>query len=110
VDTKLKTRVSTDAGPALGRLASSTVTTGSRRFFLVERYVSAREASSIVETIQELARSRDDARHVGTVVLAGDETCLSVFEAKDAPAVAAVNEGLPLDRIVEAEWFPGPSR
>ena len=106
---QVKTRASTDAGPALGRLASSTVTTGSRRFFLVERYVSAREASSIVDTIRELARSRDDARHVGTVVLPGEETCLSVFEAKDAPAVAAVNEGLPLDRIVEAEWFPGPS-
>jgi hypothetical protein len=85
------------------------VTTVSPRFFLVERYVPARDASSIVATINELAESRDDARHVGTVVIAGDETCLSVFEAEDAPAVAAVSEGLPLDRIVEAEWFPGPS-
>jgi hypothetical protein len=84
------------------------VTTVSPRFLLVERYVPARDASSIVATINELAESRDDARHVA-IAIAGDETCLSLFEAEDAPAVAAVSEGLPLDRIVEAEWFPGPS-
>ena len=82
----------------------------SRRFFLVERYVPAAETSCIATTIRRLAESHI-ARHVGTLVIAGEETCLSVFEATDAPSVAAVNEaaGLPLDRIVEAEWIPGAS-
>jgi len=58
------------------------VTAGRCRFFLVERYAPAL-----------------------------DDTCLSVFEAPDAHAVAAVNEyaGVPVDRIVEAEWFFGLS-
>jgi len=57
------------------------------------------------------AGSTDDARHIGTVVIAAEETCLSVFEAADVRAVAAATEaaGRPADRIVEAEWFPGPS-
>jgi hypothetical protein len=53
----------------------------------------------------------DDPRHIGTVVIAAEDTCLSLFEAADAGSVAAAIEatGLPADRIVEAEWFPGPS-
>jgi hypothetical protein len=44
-------------------------------------------------------------------VIAAEQTALSVFEASDIGAVAAFNEaaGLPLDRIVEAEWLPGTS-
>ncbi len=80
-----------------------------RRFFLVERYIPDADARAVAATIWRPAESGDGTRHVGTVVIAGDETCLSIFEAKDARSVAAVNEaaGLPLDRIVEAEWFPG---
>jgi hypothetical protein len=80
-----------------------------RRFFLVERYIPDADARAIAATMWRLVESGDGARHVGTVVIAGDETCLSIFEAKDAPSVAAFNEaaGLTLDRIVEAEWFPG---
>ena len=53
----------------------------------------------------------DDPRHIGTVIIAAEETCLSVFEAADTRSVAAATEaaGLPADRIVEVEWFPGPS-
>ena len=67
------------------------------------------DARSIAATIRQLAESPGGARHVGTLVIADEETCLSVFEATDAPSVVAVNEaaGLPLDRIVEAEWIPG---
>jgi hypothetical protein len=43
------------------------------------------------------------------VVTTPAKTCLSVFEATDVGTVAAAGEavGLPADRIVEAEWFPG---
>ena len=56
--------------------------------------------------------STDDARHIGTVVIAAEETCLSVFEAADAGGRGGRDRGgrdCPADRIVEAEWFPGPS-
>jgi len=80
-----------------------------RRFFLVERYLPAVDARSIASTIELLTGFPGGARHVGTVVIADEDTCLSVFEATDAPSVAAVNQaaGLRVDRIVEAEWFPG---
>jgi len=88
-----------------------TVTASSRRYFLVERYVPDAEVRSVVAAMQRPAGSTDDARHIGTVVIAGEEPCLSVFEAADVRAVAAATEaaGRPADRIVEAEWFPGPS-
>ena len=56
------------------------------------------------------ARATDDPWHIGTLVIAAEETYLSVFEAVDARSVAAATEaaGPPAHRIVEAEWFPGP--
>ncbi len=85
------------------------MTASSRRYFLVERYPA--DIRSVVAATQRLTGSTDDPRHIGTVVIAAEETCLSVFEAADARSVAAATEsvGLPADRIVEAEWFPGPS-
>jgi Protein of unknown function (DUF4242) len=84
------------------------VTADGRRFFLVERYVPEAGVRSVAAAAQRL-ESVDGARHVGTVVIAAEETALSVFEADDARSVAAANEaaGLPLNRIVEAEWYPG---
>ena len=81
-----------------------------RRCFLVERYVPRLDVGSVVAAIQAPTGSAGAARHIGTVVIAAEETCLSVFEAADAVDVAAAIEaaGLPADRIVEAEWFPGP--
>ena len=85
------------------------MTASSRRYFLVERYVPDAEVTSVVAAMQRPVGATDDARHIGTVVIATEETCLSVFEAADARSVAAATEaaGLPADRIVEAEWFPG---
>jgi hypothetical protein len=82
-----------------------------RRFFLVERYAPDGDLRSVAAATQRGTVSSDGTRHVGTVVISTEDTCLSVFEAEDASAVAAANEaaGLPLDRIVEAEWFPGTS-
>ncbi len=83
----------------------------SRRYFLVERYLPEAGVRSVVAATQRPTRSTDDPRHIGTVVIAAEETCLSVFEAADAQSVAAATEaaGLPADRIIEADWFPGPS-
>jgi Nickel responsive protein SCO4226-like len=81
----------------------------SRRFFLVERYAPASGPAAVAAAAQRLPRSADGTRHLGSVVIATEEICLSVFEAPDAGAVAALNDdaGLPIDRIVEAVWFPG---
>jgi len=83
--------------------------TASRRYFLVERYLPEADVGSVVAAGQRPTGVADDPRHIGTVVIAAEETCLSVFEAADAVDVAAAIEaaGLPADRIVEAEWFPG---
>jgi hypothetical protein len=85
------------------------VTPRVRRYFLVERYTPDLDVRSIAAATQRPTRVPGDARHIGTVVIAAEQTALSVFEADDEHAVAAVNEaaGLPLNRIVEAEWFPG---
>jgi hypothetical protein len=82
-----------------------------RRFFLIERYAPGSDAGSVAEDARRLTESGDaTTRHVGTVLVAAEEVCLSVFEAPDAVTVAAATEraGLRPDRIVEAEWFPGP--
>jgi hypothetical protein len=87
------------------------VTASSRRYFLVERYLPEGEVRSVVAATQQPTGAADRPRHVGTVVIAAEETCMSLFEAADAQSVATAIEatGRPADRIVEAEWFPGPS-
>ena len=79
-----------------------------RRFFLVERYIPSISSSSVESAAQRLAETTDDsARHLITLLVAGEETCLSVFEAADARAVEVANQraGFELDRIVEVEMF-----
>jgi hypothetical protein len=85
------------------------VVASNRRFFLVERYAPAAHAESIAAAMQRLTEAPDGTRHICTVLVLADEFCLSVFEAPDAAAVAEINSraGLPADRIVAAEWFPG---
>lgn len=85
------------------------MTTGSRRFFLVERYAPAVDSSAVAAAARRLSESGDSAQHVGTVLVATEEFCLSVFEAHDVAAVVALNEqaGLSMDRVVEVEWFAG---
>jgi len=87
------------------------VTASSRRYFLVERYLPVADVRSVLTATPRPTGSTDAPRHIGTVLIPSEEICLSVFEAADAQSVAAVTEaaGLPADRIVEAEWFPGAS-
>jgi hypothetical protein len=51
------------------------------------------------------ALSEHGVRHVHSVVIAADETCLCLFEAPDADRVrrANVDLGVPLDRVVAGE-------
>lgn len=81
---------------------------GGRRFFLVERYVPSMTPAAIASAAQRLDDSTDDAaRHVCTLLVAEEETCLSVFEASDEDAVRAANERARflIDRIVEVDLF-----
>jgi hypothetical protein len=79
-------------------------------FFLVERYVPSMSAADVASAAARLAEgSGDGVRHLYTVLIPGEDTCLSLFEAPDATAVDAANERarFPADRIVEAAVF-GP--
>jgi hypothetical protein len=83
-----------------------------RRFFLVERYIPSVSAGTVGSAVDRLHRSGPGARHLYSVLVADEETCLSVFEATDPESVGAANEGarFELDRIVEVELFPRPPR
>jgi hypothetical protein len=72
--------------------------------YLVERYVPSIDRSTLnaaTERLDDL--SGGDVRHVATVVVTEEETCLSLIEAPDAEAVESLNRraGFPFDRIVE---------
>jgi hypothetical protein len=81
-----------------------------RRFFLVERYVPSVTAPAVASSVQRLnAATRGDARHLMTLLVPREETCLSVFQAEDTEAVNAANSaaGFDVDRVVEVQVFPG---
>ena len=77
------------------------------RYFLVERYLPSTSIASIEAATARLSDSGDSrepaVRHVVTLVVPGEDTCLSVFEATSAEAVASINRrvAFPHDRIVE---------
>jgi Protein of unknown function (DUF4242) len=72
------------------------------RFFLVERYVPSTSVATLEAAVARLGDPPDPAtRHVLTVLVAGEDTCLSIFEAPTATAVEAANRhaGFPFDRV-----------
>jgi hypothetical protein len=82
------------------------------RFFLVERYTPLMDTASIEAASRRLDQAGDGAtRHVCTVLIVGEEICLSVFEAPDDRAVEEINDRARFghDRIVEVVWC-GPPR
>ncbi len=86
------------------------MTAGIRRFFLVERYVPSINFESIASATERLGNDAGGpARHVCTLLVRDEETCLSVFEAPDAGAVVDANDRarFELDRIVEVDLFAG---
>jgi hypothetical protein len=81
-----------------------------RRFFLVERYVPSMAAPTVASSVERLnAAGGGEARHVMTLLVPREETCLSIFQAADADAVGAANvqAGFEVDRVVEVQLFPG---
>ena len=61
-------------------------------FYLVERYVPSmtdRDLAAALSRIDQLPGGR--VRHLWTVLILGEDTCLSVFEATDPTAVEAAN-------------------
>jgi len=84
---------------------------GRRRFFLVERYIPSISSTSVASAARRLVGPVDaPTRHLVTLLVADEATCLSVFEATDPGAVAVANAdaGFPLDRIVELDLVIAP--
>jgi hypothetical protein len=80
-------------------------------FYLAERYVPSMSTADVGAAIDRLDRAVADepVRHVLSVLVHGEDTCLSIFEAPDPRAIEQVAEraGFPLDRIVEATAYLG---
>jgi hypothetical protein len=72
-------------------------------FYLVERYVPSMPAADIREALARISAPQDEVRHLWTVLVRAEDTCLSVFEASDVEAVvrATARAGFPCDRVVE---------
>jgi len=76
--------------------------------FLVERYTPSLSATDVAEAVRRLATlTEPGVRHLGTVVVTGEETCLSLFAAGSAAIVAAVNRqaGFVFSRIVAVDTY-----
>ena len=78
-------------------------------FYLVERYVPSMTPDELAMAVARLDELSGVARHVWTVLVRDEDTCLSVFEASDADAVAAANAraNFHLDRVVEVTSVEG---
>ena len=75
--------------------------------YLVERYLPSTPIDDIEAAIERLDRAGANGsgtRHVWSAVITAEETCLSLFEAASAEAVATANRAarFPFDRVVEA--------
>lgn len=72
-------------------------------FYLVERYVPSMPAVDIQAAIARIDVPQAQVRHVWTILVRDEDTCLSVFEASNAEAVvqATARAGFPFDRVVE---------
>ena len=73
-------------------------------YYLVERYVPSMSGADLAAAIRRVEdEAGDGVRHVWTVVVGAEDTCLSVFEGPDAESVRGVNlrAGFHLDRVVE---------
>lgn len=82
--------------------------------FVVERYLVGWTPDEVHTLLSRVAASaeamaKDGVRHLRSVVIPGDETCLCVFEGPDAETVRRANTvaGLPSDRVVPGELLPG---
>lgn len=82
--------------------------------FLVERYLPGRSLADFVGSLGRLKSESDrlaaagtPVRYLGTLVMAGDESCLCRFEARSPEAVIQANQAAeaPFARVVDGEWL-----
>lgn len=80
-----------------------------QEIFVVERYLAGWTGEEIDELEQRCDEFSSEfiargVRHVESIVIPGDETCLSVFEGPDAETVRDANEAclLPTGRVLPA--------
>lgn len=78
-------------------------------FYLVERYVPSMPAADIYAAIARINAPRSEVRHLWTILVTAEDTCLSVFEASDVEAVvqATARAGFQFDRVVEVTLVAG---
>lgn len=78
-------------------------------FYLVERYVPSMPVADIHAAIARINVPKAQVRHVWTILVRAEDTCLSVFEASDVEAVVHANAraGFPFDRVVEVTPVTG---
>ena len=82
-------------------------------FYLAERYVPSmgpEEVAGAIGRIDEAAAG-GPVRHVLSVLVHGEDTCLTILEAPDAGSIGQVTDraGFRPDRIVEVTAYPGPA-
>lgn len=84
--------------------------TASMPTFLVERYLPSATAATVAAAVDRLIDGKHaGVRHLFTLLIAGEETGLSCFEATDRDTVAEANEAanFPFDRIVDVTMYLG---
>lgn len=88
---------------------SARVDDASMHVFVIERFLVGWSDGEIDEMLERCTRaepafSRVGVHHVESIVIPGDETCLSVFTGPDAGTVLAVNVelDLPAGRVLSA--------
>jgi hypothetical protein len=86
-------------------------------YFLAERYVPSMDAEAVAGAIVRIDEAAGDGpvRHVLSVLVLGEDTCLTILEAPDDGAIGRVTDraGFRPDRVVEVTAYPSeafPSR
>jgi hypothetical protein len=71
------------------------------------RFIPSISSGSVGPAVRRLRQTDGAARHLCSLLVPEEETCLSVFEARDAAAVQRANDRarFELDRIVEVQLF-----
>jgi hypothetical protein len=79
------------------------------RTYLVERSVPASKLTALAEALARANFASRRVVHMGSLSIAGDESCLCAFQAPSRRAVAIANDalGLEFERVVEVALISG---
>jgi hypothetical protein len=76
--------------------------------FLVERFTPSLSGADVAAAVRRLvAVAQPGVRHIGTVRVPDEDTCLSLFAAGSAASVAAANQraGFVFSRIIAVDTY-----